>query len=138
LYNGAYDPENVNQKEKFEADLKKEIKKLQRYRDQIKTWAQSSEVKDKKVRVPCAFKSTIKQIVSCTFFQRNSLVEVSATRKWIELRGRGLNDAFLSAALTRCSKSSGKGDGAVQNMRAGNKDKGIFARRPGEATTDGE
>ncbi|GAQ78366.1 transcription regulator NOT2/NOT3/NOT5 family protein [Klebsormidium nitens] len=48
LYNGAYDPENVNQKEKFEADLKKEIKKLQRYRDQIKTWAQSSEVKDKK------------------------------------------------------------------------------------------
>jgi hypothetical protein len=84
LYNGAYDPENVNQKEKFEADLKKEIKKLQRYRDQIKTWAQSSEVKDKKVRVPCAFKSTIKQTVPCTFFERNSLVEVSATRKWIE------------------------------------------------------
>lgn len=53
LYNGAYDPENVNQKEKFEADLKKEIKKLQRYRDQIKTWAQSSEVKDKKVGEPC-------------------------------------------------------------------------------------
>ena len=25
-------------KEKFEGDLKKEIKKLQRYRDQIKTW----------------------------------------------------------------------------------------------------
>jgi CCR4-NOT transcriptional regulation complex NOT5 subunit len=39
----------VNQKEKFEADLKKEIKKLQRYRDQIKTWIQSSEIKDKKV-----------------------------------------------------------------------------------------
>jgi CCR4-NOT transcription complex subunit 3 len=29
--------------------LKKEIKKLQRYRDQIKTWIQSSEIKDKKV-----------------------------------------------------------------------------------------
>ncbi|PPR80724.1 hypothetical protein GOBAR_AA39990 [Gossypium barbadense] len=38
-----------NKKEKFEADLKKEIKKLQRYRDQIKTWIQSSEIKDKKV-----------------------------------------------------------------------------------------
>jgi hypothetical protein len=46
----VYDTENANQKEKFEADLKKEIKKLQRYRDQIKTWIQSSEIKDKKVR----------------------------------------------------------------------------------------
>jgi hypothetical protein len=47
----VYDTENANQKEKFEADLKKEIKKLQRYRDQIKTWIQSSEIKDKKVRI---------------------------------------------------------------------------------------
>ncbi|EYU20660.1 hypothetical protein MIMGU_mgv1a000807mg [Erythranthe guttata] len=46
---GVYDTDNANQKEKFEADLKKEIKKLQRYRDQIKTWIQSSEIKDKKV-----------------------------------------------------------------------------------------
>ncbi|XP_033142655.1 CCR4-NOT transcription complex subunit 3 isoform X1 [Brassica rapa] len=45
----VYDTDNVNQKEKFEAELKKEIKKLQRYRDQIKTWIQSSEIKDKKV-----------------------------------------------------------------------------------------
>ncbi len=44
-----YDTENANQKEKFESDLKKEIKKLQRYRDQIKTWIQSSEIKDKEV-----------------------------------------------------------------------------------------
>lgn len=47
-WNKVYDTENANQKEKFEADLKKEIKKLQRYRDQIKTWIQSSEIKDKK------------------------------------------------------------------------------------------
>lgn len=49
----VYDTENANQKEKFEADLKKEIKKLQRYRDQIKTWIQSSEIKDKKVLPLC-------------------------------------------------------------------------------------
>ncbi|CAI5469894.1 unnamed protein product [Closterium sp. Yama58-4] len=48
IWNKVYDTENLNQKEKFEADLKKEIKKLQRYRDQIKTWIQSSEIKDKK------------------------------------------------------------------------------------------
>eukprot|EP01136_Pigoraptor_vietnamica_P034174 Opistho-1_new@97841 len=40
---------NANQKEKYEADLKKEIKKLQRLRDQIKTWLSSNDIKDKKV-----------------------------------------------------------------------------------------
>jgi CCR4-NOT transcriptional regulation complex NOT5 subunit len=39
---------NASQKEKLEGDLKKEIKKLQRYRDQIKSWISSNEVKDKK------------------------------------------------------------------------------------------
>ncbi|KAG8235293.1 hypothetical protein J437_LFUL014931 [Ladona fulva] len=38
---------NSNQKEKYEADLKKEIKKLQRLRDQIKTWLASQDIKDK-------------------------------------------------------------------------------------------
>ena len=61
VWGQVYDTENANQKEKFEADLKKEIKKLQRYRDQIKTWIQSSEIKDKKVRItsspaPCPSK----------------------------------------------------------------------------------
>ena len=42
---------NSNQKEKYEEDLKKEIKKLQRLRDQIKTWIASAEIKDKSVLV---------------------------------------------------------------------------------------
>ncbi|ODQ78745.1 hypothetical protein BABINDRAFT_23510, partial [Babjeviella inositovora NRRL Y-12698] len=36
------------QREKLESDLKREIKKLQRFRDQIKTWLSGNEVKDKK------------------------------------------------------------------------------------------
>ena len=36
----VHDTDNSNQKEKFESDLKKEIKKLQRLRDQIKTWCE--------------------------------------------------------------------------------------------------
>lgn len=39
---------NSSQKEKLEDLLKREIKKLQRHRDQIKTWAANSEIKDKK------------------------------------------------------------------------------------------
>ncbi|KAI5820783.1 Not1 N-terminal domain, CCR4-Not complex component-domain-containing protein [Pyronema omphalodes] len=39
---------NASQKDKLEDMLKREIKKLQRHRDQIKTWAANSEIKDKK------------------------------------------------------------------------------------------
>ncbi|GMH45370.1 hypothetical protein BSKO_13327 [Bryopsis sp. KO-2023] len=47
IWNKVYDTDNQNQREKYEADLKKEIKKLQRLRDQIKTWIASSDIKDK-------------------------------------------------------------------------------------------
>lgn len=47
IYEKIQSTANPNQKEKYEQDLKKEIKKLQRLRDQIKTWLSSNEIKDK-------------------------------------------------------------------------------------------
>lgn len=47
IWEKVYSADTQNQKEKYEVDLKKEIKKLQRLRDQIKTWISSSDVKDK-------------------------------------------------------------------------------------------
>ncbi|GAA5989092.1 hypothetical protein JCM5350_003592 [Sporobolomyces pararoseus] len=51
IFESVYDKiqasSNQTQKEKLEADLKTQIKKLQRLRDQIKTWMASSDVKDK-------------------------------------------------------------------------------------------
>lgn len=38
---------NTTQRDKLEENLKREIKKLQRFRDQIKSWAAGNEVKDK-------------------------------------------------------------------------------------------
>jgi len=38
---------NTTQKDKLENDLKTQIKKLQRMRDQIKAWLGSSDIKDK-------------------------------------------------------------------------------------------
>lgn len=49
IWEKVHNATNSNQKEKYEADLKKEIKKLQRLRDQIKTWVASNEIKDKRV-----------------------------------------------------------------------------------------
>ncbi|KAF3621444.1 hypothetical protein FXO37_32789 [Capsicum annuum] len=68
IWNKVYDTDNANQKEKFEADLKKEIKKLQRYRDQIKTWIQSSEIKDKKgIESGCIFLVLAFELVNGSF-----------------------------------------------------------------------
>ncbi|KAL7553291.1 hypothetical protein ACHAWF_016558 [Thalassiosira exigua] len=47
IYEKVYSAEQQSQKEKYEVELKKEIKKLQRLRDQIKSWISGSEVKDK-------------------------------------------------------------------------------------------
>lgn len=53
LFESIYDKmqasTNQTQKEKLETDLKTQIKKLQRLRDQIKTWVASNDIKDKTV-----------------------------------------------------------------------------------------
>lgn len=41
------DPQNNSYREKLESDLKREIKKLQKHREQIKTWISKEDVKDK-------------------------------------------------------------------------------------------
>uniref|UniRef100_A0A336LF05 CCR4-NOT transcription complex subunit 3 n=1 Tax=Culicoides sonorensis TaxID=179676 RepID=A0A336LF05_CULSO len=47
IWQKVHNATNSNQKEKYEGDLKKEIKKLQRLREQIKSWIASAEIKDK-------------------------------------------------------------------------------------------
>lgn len=47
IWDKVYSATTTAQKEKYEGDLKKEIKKLQRLRDQIKTWQGDSSIKDK-------------------------------------------------------------------------------------------
>jgi CCR4-NOT transcription complex subunit 3 len=43
----VYTANSSNQKEKHENDMKKEIKKLQRLREQLKSWISSNEIKNK-------------------------------------------------------------------------------------------
>ena len=47
IWDKVYGASTQAQKEKYELDLKKEIKKLQRLRDQLKTWVAGSDVKNK-------------------------------------------------------------------------------------------
>lgn len=47
IYEKIRSANNPAQRDKLEDNLKREIKKLQRFRDQIKSWAAGNEVKDK-------------------------------------------------------------------------------------------
>ncbi|PKX98115.1 CNOT2/3/5 family protein [Aspergillus novofumigatus IBT 16806] len=47
IYEKIRSTSNPTQRDKLEENLKREIKKLQRFRDQIKSWASGNEVKDK-------------------------------------------------------------------------------------------
>jgi len=51
IWDRVHEAKNQNLKEKHEADLKKEIKRLQRYRDQIKSWMGNDHVKDKRLLI---------------------------------------------------------------------------------------
>ncbi|OXA52792.1 CCR4-NOT transcription complex subunit 3 [Folsomia candida] len=51
IWQKVHNATNTNQKEKYEADLKKETKKLRKLRDQIKSWIASGEIKDKSTLV---------------------------------------------------------------------------------------
>ena len=69
---------NASQKDKLEDALKREIKKLQRHRDQIKTWAAGNEIKDKKPLM-----EQRKAIENVGAFKRPTLrVLISADRGW--------------------------------------------------------
>lgn len=47
IWDKVHSASQQNQKEKYEQDLKKEIKKLQRLREQVKTWAANAEIRNK-------------------------------------------------------------------------------------------
>lgn len=56
--------------------MKKEIKKLRRYRDQIKTWIQSTEIKDKKVFFFQCLLAASKSFLNLVFLDFCGLFEV--------------------------------------------------------------
>ena len=78
IWQKVHNAANSNQKEKYETDLKKEIKKLQRLRDQIKSWIQSGEIKDKSTLLE---NRKLIETVSCVF-QSCSLVGNGTCDRW--------------------------------------------------------
>ena len=105
IYEKIRQATNPTQRDKLEDHLKREIKKLQRFRDQIKSWAAGNEVKDKA-----------------------PLIE---QRKAIEVVGlRQRHWAIGSMIRSRDSKLTASAvHGTIQGRRKGNEDKSLLERR---------
>lgn len=107
IWQKVHNATNSNQKEKYEADLKKEIKKLQRLRDQIKSWIASGEIKDKSTLLDYRkLIETVSMLASC---------DTCAT--YIRYYHK-----FLHSKCTNSCIANGK----IQSRGKGNKNKGLF------------
>lgn len=110
LFESIYDKmqTSTNQKEKLENDLKTQIKKLQRLRDQIKTWVASNDIKDK----------------SQLLENRRLIETVSSTAprtRALRIRAYNLCAMLLLVAFANAD-SMHAANGKVQGMREGNED----------------
>lgn len=105
IYEKIEQSSNASQKEKLEDNLKREIKKLQRLRDQIKTWAASNDIKDK-----------------------GPLLE---HRKLIETVCHPAHQHCPSFLRALANISPHAANGAIQGRGEGDEDQGILERRPG-------
>ena len=110
LFESIYDKmqasTNQTQKEKLELDLKTQIKKLQRLRDQIKTWVANNDIKDKSqllenrrlIETVSASSYLTPQLPFRHCLLRRTRVDgnMLCTRTWFA------NDAFLACSLRWC------------------------------------
>ena len=77
IYEKIHSSTSPAQKEKAEENLKREIKRLQRFRDQIKTWIAGNEVKDK-----APLEAEKKKIEQVGIHKLSSLNELTAASVW--------------------------------------------------------
>ena len=142
LFESIYDKmqasTNQTQKEKLETDLKTQIKKLQRLRDQIKTWVASNDIKDKTALLENRrLIETVRALHDTRRYPSGlvgalSLSAVAMTRSGRHLqiprRVRGqcffCTRDFLQFFPTDFSMSTANGE--VQSLREGNEDEGLL------------
>ena len=119
----VHDASNQNQKDKHEAELKKEIKKLQKYRDQVKLWIGSNEIKNKTPLL------TVRSEIESRMERFKALEKEAKTKPYSkEGLSRGASsDSFSSSSSLSSSASRKKKKGS----KGGRKGKGGNGGRSG-------
>jgi CCR4-NOT transcription complex subunit 3 len=118
LFESIYDKmqasTNQTQKEKLETDLKTQIKKLQRLRDQIKSWVASSDIKDKSILlenrklIETVSELTFKPPRPITLTPTQQMEKFKACEK--EMKTKAFSKEGLTAALKLDPKAQERSD----------------------------
>ncbi|PWN28543.1 hypothetical protein BDZ90DRAFT_278898 [Jaminaea rosea] len=125
LYDKMQQSQNQAQKEKMESDLKTQIKKLQRLRDQIKTWQQSNDIKDKKALNDSRrsiemqmerFKATEKEMKTKAFSKEGL---IAAARLDPAEKAKADMANWLSTQVDELSRQTEATEAEIEQMQAG-------------------
>ena len=120
---------NQTQKEKLETDLKTQIKKLQRLRDQIKAWVANNDIKDKTALLDNRKLIETVSVVTSDVLRLHPIWRLDSA----------LPDRLPKGHMrtTRCITSIKLmllnyriANGEVQSLREGDEDQGVLERRP--------
>ncbi|ORX38920.1 Not1 N-terminal domain, CCR4-Not complex component-domain-containing protein [Kockovaella imperatae] len=132
---------STTQKEKVETDLKTQIKKLQRIRDQIKSWISSSDIKDKTALIDGRksietqmerFKALEKEMKMKAFSKEGLIAQSKldpaekAKREIVDWIGNTVDELSRQIELTEAE---------AESLNTGKKKKGQGADRLGELET---
>ena len=139
LFESIYDKmqasTNQTQKEKLETDLKTQIKKLQRLRDQIKTWVASNDIKDKSalldnrklietVSIGQILPSILCRVVVSV--RTDGAYRLEAFRRCVSYTNFAVWLPIISPNPILCSRRMLSANGEVQGVREGDEDEGIL------------
>ena len=129
IYDKMQNSTNQTQKEKLETDLKTQIKKLQRLRDQIKAWVANNDIKDKTALLDNRKLIETVSIVTSEAFRLHPIRRLDSALPDRPTKGRTRTTrSVMSTKLILLNYRIANGE--IQSLREGNEDQGVLEGRP--------
>jgi hypothetical protein len=129
IYDKMQNSTNQTQKEKLETDLKTQIKKLQRLRDQIKAWVANNDIKDKTALLDNRKLIETVSLVTSDVLYLHPICRLDSALPDRLAKGRmRTTRSFMSIELMLLNHRIANGE--IQSLREGNEDQGVLEGRP--------
>jgi hypothetical protein len=120
---------NQTQKEKLETDLKTQIKKLQRLRDQIKAWVANNDIKDKTALLDNRKLIETVSIVTSDVLRLHPVCRLDSALPDRLIKGcTRTTRSVMSIGLMLLNYRIANGE--VQSLREGDEDQGVLEGGP--------
>jgi len=129
IYEKMQNSTNQTQKEKLETDLKTQIKKLQRLRDQIKAWVANNDIKDKTALLDNRKLIETVSTVTSDVLRLRPVCRLDPALPDRLIKGRTRTTrSVMSISLMPLNYRTANGE--VQSLREGDEDQGVLEGGP--------